>query len=312
MARWTTSQIPDLAGRTAIVTGANSGLGFESAKALAQHGAEVVLACRNDERCRQAANRIRAEARDARLVPMTLDLADLDSVRAFAEEFANSGRKLHILMNNAGVMATPTRMTTKQGFELQFGTNHLGHFALTGLLMPTLLVTPEARIVTVSSFASDSGSIDFGDLQLEHGYAPYRAYSASKLANLLFMLELDRRLKWAGCTIVSVGAHPGFSSTMLQATGPFLGRPHVASWLVLAGVRLMGQSAAHGAEGQLYAATAPGVEGGQYFGPKNRIRGAVGATAMTGRARDEAVAARLWEVSQALTGVDFDSAISCP
>lgn len=311
MTRWTAARIPDLAGRTAVVTGANSGLGFESARALAAHGAQVVLACRDDGRCGEAAQRIRDSVPRAQLETATLDLADLGSVRSFAEAFVSTGRSLDILINNAGVMATPTRMTTKQGFELQFGTNHLGHFALTAQLLPALLSASTARIVTVSSFASESGSIDFGDLQLEHHYTPYRAYSASKLANLLFMVEFDRRLRREGCSAMSVGAHPGFASTALQATGPFIGKPRLWSWFVLAGVRVAGQSPRHGAEAQLYAATADGVDGGQYFGPKNRVRGAVGRNGVIARARDEEVGARLWDASQTLTGVDFDAAIRC-
>jgi NAD(P)-dependent dehydrogenase (short-subunit alcohol dehydrogenase family) len=310
MAAWTAEQIPDLTGHTAVVTGANSGLGFETAAAMARHGATVVMACRDEGRCSAAADAIRGAAPLAEVEPSLLDLADLDSVRSFAGAVAAAHDTLDILVNNAGVMAPPRRAKTKQGFELQFGTNHLGHFALTGLLLPLLMRTPGSRVVTVSSIAHESGRIDFDDLQGERHYSPYGAYSASKLANLLFMLELDRRLGLAGIGPVSVGAHPGFSSTRLQATGPFLGAEPLSSWLTLAGVRLIGQSAREGAEPQLYAATAPGVEGGDYYGPNHGYRGHPAPSSMASQARDRDAASRLWHVSKRLTGVDIDSVIA--
>jgi NAD(P)-dependent dehydrogenase (short-subunit alcohol dehydrogenase family) len=309
VAPWTAADIPDLTNRTAVVTGANRGLGFETAKALAAHGARTVMTCRDETLCKEAVSRVRGAVPGARAESMLLDLADLDSVRAFAEEFRASHDRLHILVNNAGVMATPKRFETAQGFELQLGVNHLGHFALTGLLMPMLLRTPGSRVVTVSSFAHESGAIDFDDLQLEHHYTPYRAYSASKLANVLFALELDRRLGRAGAATISVGAHPGFVSTNLQAAGPFLGSKPLSSWLVLASVRILGQSAKRGAEPQLYAATAPRVRGGDYYGPRYRARGHPVLAETATQARDEAGAARLWEVSAQLTGVDPDAVL---
>jgi len=309
-ASWRPADIPDLTGRVAVVTGANSGLGYETALAFAEHGATVVLACRDIARGAVAADRIRASVPAASVEPIRLDLADLDSVRDFARQCAARHESLDILVNNAGVMAPPCRLTTKQGFELQFGVNHLGHCALTGLLLPALVRSAGSRVVTVSSFAHESGRIDFDDLQLERGYTPYRGYGASKVANVLFMLELDRRLRRAGAPVLSAGAHPGFASTNLQAAGPFLCAKPLTSWLVLAGVRLFGQSAAHGAWSQLYAATAAGVKGGDYVGPKNRIRGHVARSGMSALARDEAVAARLWDVSRQLTGVDVDAAIA--
>ena len=304
MARWTPADIPDLTGRTAVVTGANSGLGFETAKALAEHGATVIMACRDTARCGAAAERIRRSVPLARVEPMLLDLADLDSVRAFAEAFSTRPERLDILVNNAGIMAPPHRLETKQGFELQFGVNHLGHFALTGLLLPLLIGTPGSRIVTVSSLAHESGLIDFDDLQHERSYTPYGVYSQTKLANVLFMLELDRRLRRADADSVSVGAHPGLASTNLQAAGPFLSGKPALSWLVLGGVRLIGQSAAHGAEPQLYAATAPGVQGGDYFGPSWRVRGHAATAGVAPQALDEVTAERLWDVSTQLTGVE--------
>jgi NAD(P)-dependent dehydrogenase (short-subunit alcohol dehydrogenase family) len=309
MAAWTTADIPDLTGRVAVVTGANSGLGFETCRSLAQHGATVVPACRDEARGAAATDRLRETVPAARVEMALLDLADLDSVRSFAEEMRARHETLDILVNNAGVMAPPRRLTTKQGFELQFGTNHLGHFALTGLLLPLLLRAPDSRVVTVSSIAHESGHIDFDDLQHERHYTPYGGYSASKLANILFALELDRRLRHAGASAMSVGAHPGFASTNLQATGPFLGKKPIWSWVVLAGVRLLGQSAAHGAEPQLYAATAPGVEGGGYFGPTLRIRGRAAPASMSPQARDGQVASQLWAVSKELTGVDIDAVL---
>ena len=311
MSRWTAADIPDLTGRVAVVTGANIGLGLETTKALALHGATVITACREPLRCRAAARRVAEQGGQIRAEPMPLDLADLDSVRQFARTFAGRYDRLDILVNNAGVMAPPERLTTRQGFELQFGTNHLGHFALTGLLLPQLLRSAGSRVVTVSSFAHEPGTIDFDDLQRKRAYTPYGAYSQSKLANLLFMLELDRRLRLASAGTLSVGAHPGFANTNLQASGPFLGaRPApVSAWLTLALVRLIGQSAERGAEPQLYAATAPGVRGGDYFGPELRIRGRVVPSGMAPRARDEAVASRLWDVSAELSGVDIDAAI---
>lgn len=310
MAPWTAADIPDMIGLVAVVTGANSGLGFETAKALAQHGATVIMACRDEGRCAAAAESLGRMVPSARVEVLRLDLADLDSVRAFADEVDARHGALDVLVNNAGVMATPQRLTTKQGFELQFGTNHLGHFALTGLLLALLMRSPGSRVVTVSSFAHETGRIDFDDLQQERDYTPYGAYSQSKLANVLFMLELDRRLRHAGVDTVSVGAHPGFASTNLQAAGPFLGTKPVLSWLVLGAVRLIGQSAEQGAEPQLYAAAAPGVEGGDYFGPKHRIRGHAAPATMAAQGRDAVVASRLWDVSKRLTGVDIDDVIA--
>ena len=309
MATWTPADIPDLSGRIAVVTGANSGLGFETTLALAEHGATVIMACRDDRRCGAAAERIRLSVPSARVEPMALDLADLDSAHAFAETFRSGHDRLDILVNNAGIMAPPHRLESRQGFELQFGVNHLGHFAVTGLLLPCLGATPGSRIVTVSSLAHESGLIDFDDLQRERGYTSYGAYSQTKLANVLFMRELDRRLRRAGAAPISVGAHPGLSSTNLQAAGPFLGGKPLMSWLVLGGIRFVGQSAARGAEPQLYAATAPGVQGGDYFGPSWRIRGHAAPANVAPQALDDVTAERLWDVSTQLTGVDVDAAI---
>jgi NAD(P)-dependent dehydrogenase (short-subunit alcohol dehydrogenase family) len=301
--------MPDVTGRVAVVTGANSGLGLETSRALAQHGATVVMACRDEGRCAAAVDLVLRSAPAARVEAAPLDLADLDSVAAFADGIVARHAAISLLVNNAGVMAPPVRATTKQGFELQFGTNHLGHFALTARLLPALVRTAAARVVTVSSFAHESGHIDFSDLQRERSYSPYGAYSASKVANLLFMLELARRLRAAGTDAISVGAHPGFASTNLQAKGPFLGASPISSWLTLAAVRLIGQSAAEGAEPQLFAATAPEVANGDYVGPRFRMRGHPVHSSMAQQARDETAAALLWEASKTLTGVDIDKAI---
>jgi len=310
MAAWTPAQMPSLLGKTAVVTGANSGIGFETTVELAQHGATVIMACRDEGRCSDAEARLRSRVEMARIERMRLDLADLDSVRAFAEEYRARHEALDILVNNAGIMAPPSRLTTAHGFELQFGTNHLGHFALTGLLLPALIRSAESRIVTVSSFAHETGRIDFDDLQRERHYTPYGAYGQSKLANILFMVELDRRLRGAGATPMSVGAHPGFACTKLQAAGPFLGHPKPSSWFVLAAVRLIGQSERRGAEPVLFAATVAGVRGGDFYGPKHRIRGHPAPSGMSPLARDEAAAVRLWDVSKDLTGVDIDGIVT--
>lgn len=310
MPSWTPADIPDLTGRVAVVTGANSGLGLETTRALVTHGATVVMACRDADKCRDAAEKLHAEVPSAHLETASLDLADLDSVATFAEDLKTRHSQLDLLINNAGVMAPPHRLTTKQGFELQFGVNHLGHFALTGRLMSLLVGRQDSRIVTVSSFAHVSGAIDFDDLQREHHYTPYGAYSASKLANLLFMLELERHLRQAGAETISVGAHPGLVSTNLQAAGPFLGNPRLTSWLVLAGVRVIGQTAAHGAVPQLCAATSTSARGGDYYGPDGRHRGQALPATMSARARDERVAERLWATSKELTGVDIDAALA--
>jgi NAD(P)-dependent dehydrogenase (short-subunit alcohol dehydrogenase family) len=309
MAPWSPADIPDQSGRTIIITGANSGLGLESAKALAAHGASIVMTCRDQARGAQAAEQIRAAVPHAELQVAVLDLADLSSVRAFAERFSAAHATLDVLMNNAGVMAVPKRRTTVDGFELQFGTNHLGHFALTGLLLPALLRTPASRVVTVSSFVHERGRMAFDDLQSEHHYTPYGAYGQSKLANLLFELELDRRLRAVGAATISVGAHPGYSSTNLVANGPFGGARSLSAWIATAGTRLIAQPAARGAEPQLYAATAPGVQGGDYYGPKGKYRGHVAPSKMSERARSLPDAKRLWSVSQELTGVDIDAVL---
>lgn len=303
--KWTASDIPDQTGRRAIVTGANSGLGFETALALAGHGAEVTLAVRDMTKGEAAAEQIRARSPQASIEVRRLDLADLASIDEFAWLWRESHSDgLDMLINNAGIMAIPRR-DTADGFEMQLGTNHLGHFALTGRLLEA--IRPEGRIVTVSSQAHRMGRIDFEDLMGERKYGAWRAYGQSKLANLLFMRGLAERLERAGSTIASVAAHPGFASTHLQAVAPEMkGR----GWQVkiMDGVnKVMAQSAAMGALPTLYAATFPAIRSGDYVGPDGfgEQRGHPKLVGMNASARDDAVANRLWTVSEELTGVRY-------
>ena len=306
MPPWTTDDIPDLSGRTAVVTGANSGLGFESALALARAGADVVLACRDQVKGADALDRIRQSAPDATVSLAPLDLADLASVTAFASGYADGHDGLDILLNNAGVMAIPRRETA-DGFEMQFGTNHLGHFALTAHLLDSLLARPGARVVTVSSAVAQMGRIRFDDLQGTGKYGKWSAYSQAKLANQLFALELDRRASRHGIDLVSVAAHPGYAATNLQSVGPQMSGSSLMERLTDLGNKIFGQSAAGGALPSLYGATAPGVSGGQYFGPDGFMaqRGSPKAVSFVKAAKDPATARRLWEVSEELTGVTF-------
>ena len=297
---WDTSRIPDQAGRVAVVTGANSGLGLVTARELARAGARVVLACRNLEKGRAALADVGRAATGPAPELEELDLASLDSVRAFTERFRSKHDGLDLLINNAGVMAPPRRRTA-DGFELQFGTNHLGHFALTGLLLPAMEGREDARVVTLSSNAHKFGRIAFGNLSGDRRYFRWRAYGQSKLANLLFALELDRRLRASGSTVKSLAAHPGYAATNLQsAAAPLFDR------LVMKVTdAVVAQNDEMGALPQLYAATEPGLEGGTYVGPDGpgEHRGHPTIVKPNGAARDEGTARRLWEVSEQLTGV---------
>jgi NAD(P)-dependent dehydrogenase (short-subunit alcohol dehydrogenase family) len=306
MAPWTTDDIPNLTGRTAVVTGANSGLGFESARALARAGARVVLACRNQTKGADAVERIRHEIPTADVRLDDLDLADLASIRKFADALSNDPDGVDILLNNAGVMGIPYRQTA-DGFEMQFGTNHLGHFALTGLLLDTLLTRPGARVVTVSSELARAGRIRFDDLPATGHYGKWAAYSQSKLANQLFTLELDRRATASRVDLTSVAAHPGYAATNLQAVGPQMSGSGLMERLSGLANTFFAQSAAAGALPSLYSATAPGVHGGQYFGPDRLfgMRGNPEPVSFVRAAKDPATARRLWEVSEELTGVRF-------
>jgi NAD(P)-dependent dehydrogenase (short-subunit alcohol dehydrogenase family) len=300
MSHWTADDIPDQSGRLAVVTGANSGLGRITAIELARHGAEVVVASRNVEKGEAAAGEVRAVARGPEPRVRELDLSSLDSVRSFAGEFADG--RLDLLVNNAGVMMTP-RQTTSDGFELQLGTNHLGHFALTGLLLDALQRAGAARIVTVSSNEHRGGKLDFDNLQLEHDYSPRGSYQRSKLANAVFAVELDRRLRAAGSSVISVFAHPGYSATNLQSSGP----TGVAKAAMAISNRVFAQSAERGTLPSLYAATAPGVQGGEYYGPGGfqEMRGYPTKVEAIPAAYDPVIAASLWEASEELTGVHY-------
>lgn len=307
--RWSAEEIPILEGRVTVITGANSGLGFETARALVRRGSQVVLACRNEAKARIAEREIGREAALGGTVSsLPLDLATLASVREFAGTFRTRFRRLDLLIHNAGVMATP-EWRTAEGFEMQLGTNHLGHFALAGLLLDLLLATPGARVVTVGSSAHRIGRIAFDDLQSERSYRPWKAYGQSKLANLLYSFELQRRLRRRGTELISVAAHPGYAATQLQARGPGERKAAVMTRLVAIGNRLLAQSAAMGALPILYAATAPAVIGGDYFGPDRwlEMRGFPRRVGTTARARDEHTARRLWTVSERLTGVRYEA-----
>lgn len=297
---WTAEDIPDQAGRVAVVTGANSGLGLIDSRELARHGAHVVMACRNVAKGKAAAAEISSEVPDAGLDVRELDLSSLDSVRSFAGGLGHD--RLGLLINNAGIMMTPPEKTA-DGFELQFGTNHLGHFTLTGLLLERLAAAEAARVVTLSSIEHKSGHLDFEDLQRERDYGPRSAYQQSKLANAAFGLELDRRLRAAGLPVISVFAHPGYSATNLQSTGP----TGPAKAVMAVTNRLIAQSAERGALPTLYAATAAGVEGGAYFGPDGvgEFRGAPKRVEAIPAAHDPDVGTRLWQASEELTGVRY-------
>jgi NAD(P)-dependent dehydrogenase (short-subunit alcohol dehydrogenase family) len=297
--------MPDQTGKIAIVTGANSGLGYESAQALIRRGAHVVIACRNQTKAGVAYAQLEACAPETSLDSIPLDLSSLDSVRDFAESFRARYDRLDILLNNAGVMAPP-RGETADGFEMQFGTNHLGHFALTGRLMDTLLATPASRVVTVSSFANLMGRIAFDDLQSTRGYQRYAAYMQSKLANLMFAFELQRRLELAGADTISVAAQPGLAHTNLQSTTAEASGSKAEGRIYDLAMGTLSMPAEQGALPQLYAATMPGVRGGEYYSPDFLyFRGYPTTIAPPVQARSQETAERLWGVSETLTGVVY-------
>ncbi|SCF76896.1 oxidoreductase [Streptomyces sp. Ncost-T10-10d] len=300
---WNASDIPDQNGRTAVVTGANSGIGLITARELARHGARVLLACRDETRGKEAESRIRTAVTGADVEFVPLDLADLDSVRTFAA--AHTPDRIDLLINNAGVMALPYGRTA-DGFERQFGVNHLGHFALTGLLLPKLLDTPGARVVSVSSGMHALSNIDIGDLNSERNYRRWIAYGRSKTANLLFIHELARRLSAAGCEVVAAAAHPGYAATNLQTAGVRMENRKAAERVVELGNRIIAQPASSGALPTLYAATAPGVRPDSFTGP--RLLGWRGAPAPSWRAGwtlNDVASERLWVASEQLTGVAY-------
>ena len=299
-AKWTAADMPDQSGRVAIVTGANSGLGFDTAAALADKGAHVVLAVRNVDKGNDAANRIKSKSPNAVVALQELDLTSLESVHKAADQLRAIHPRIDLLINNAGVMYVPTRETTKDGFEMQFGTNHLGHFALTGQLLDNMLQVEGSRVVTVSSVGHRIlARIHFDDLQLERRYNRVEAYGQSKLANLLFTYELQRRLKLKGAPTIAAAAHPGFSDTELMRHLPgfipdFVWRPFT-------------QPADMGALPTLRAATDPGVQGGQYYGPDGigEAQGHPKLVKSSAQSHNEDIARRLWAVSEELTGVTY-------
>ncbi|WP_329227689.1 oxidoreductase [Streptomyces canus] len=305
MSGWSAKAVPDQSGRVAVVTGANSGIGYVTARELARRGARVLLACRSEARGAEAGERLIAEVPGAEVQFARLDLGDLSSVREFAATYPYDG--LDLLINNAGVMALPYG-TTADGFETQFGTNHLGHFALTGLLLPTLLETPAARVVTVSSTAHALANIDIDDLNSERRYRRWVAYARSKTANLLFVHELARRLAAHGSDVVAAAAHPGYAATNLQTAGPKMSGRRGAERFMRVGNRFFAQSADAGALPTLYAATAPDVPPDSFTGPS--LGGWRGSPAPSWRApwtRNDQAAQRLWAASEELTGVPYDA-----
>ncbi|WP_372480148.1 oxidoreductase [Halomicrobium sp. HM KBTZ05] len=307
MTDWTARDMPSLDDRTVVVTGANSGIGYEATKAFARRGATVVMACRSTERGERAAREIDRSVANADLDVMACDLADLDAVADFAEAFTSAYDELHVLCNNAGVMALP-RGETADGFERQLGINHLGHFALTGHLLDTLAATDGARVVTQSSGAHQNGEIDFEDLQGERSYGRWSAYSQSKLANVLFGYELDRRADEAGIDVTSVVCHPGYADSDLQRRAGEAGAGAIGAAIAQAANALVAQSAAQGALPMLYAATHDEISGGEYVGPGGllHMRGAPAVQDSSARSYNTATASKLWHVSEDLTGVEYD------
>jgi NAD(P)-dependent dehydrogenase (short-subunit alcohol dehydrogenase family) len=305
MSGWSEKDIPDQSGRVAVVTGANSGIGYVAARELARKGARVVLACRSEARGAEARDRMVTEVPGAEVDLALLDLGDLGCVRRFAASFPQE--RLDLLVNNAGVMALPYG-TTADGFETQFGVNHLGHFALTGLLLPTLLATPGARVVTVSSTMHSMSNIDINDLNSERRYRRWTAYARSKTANLLFTHELARRLAAHGADVVAAAAHPGYAATNLQTAGPRMADRKLSEWFMRIGNRFFAQSADAGALPTLYAATAPDVRPDSFTGPS--LAGWRGSPASSWRAPwtlNDRAGERLWDASEQLTGVTYDA-----
>ncbi|HUZ26713.1 MAG TPA: SDR family NAD(P)-dependent oxidoreductase [Streptosporangiaceae bacterium] len=297
--RWVAADIPDQAGRTAVITGANSGIGLEAARYLAARGAHVVLACRDAGKAQAAADGIAAQTPAVEVDVVSLDLSELASVRRAAQEIRSRYPRLDLLINNAGLMMPPYGRT-RDGFELQFGTNHLGHFALTGLVLPSLLEVPGSRVVTISSNGHKVGRIHFDNLQFEHGYGRMRSYSQSKLANLLFTYELQRRLAAAGAPTIATAAHPGTSDTALVRYMPV--------WMQFGARLAPSQDAKMGALPTLRAATDPAAVSGDYYGPSGlgEFAGPPRRVRSSGRSHDADAQRRLWAVSEELTGVTFD------
>ncbi len=304
--KWTASQMLPQTGKTVLVTGANSGIGYQAALELARHGAHVLLGVRNPAKGQDALGRLKLEVPDASAEVVELDVASLQSVRSFAEAFLRREQALDVLLNNAGVMGLTKRQLTADGFERQFGTNHLGHFALTGLLLPALQRSSAARVVTVASLAHRNGTVEEDNLQGERKYDPMGAYNNSKLANLLFVYELNRRLKNAGSPLLSVGAHPGVAITKVFENGPGEGGDLKTKVIKLL-VPFLAQNDAMGALPLEYAATVPDVKGGEYLGPDGfgEFKGHPKVVQPRAKALDEAAGKKLWQISEELTGISY-------
>jgi len=308
---WTTNDIPSQAGRRVLITGANSGIGWEAALELARRGAEIILPARTEAKADDAIARIRAQVPAAKLIPEILDLADLNSVHAFARRVAEMypGQSLDLLINNAGVMAVPTREVTVDRYERQFATNYLGPFALTALLFWSIKPQPGSRIVTVASGVTNHARIEFDNLHSQRRYSPmWQAYAQSKLADLIFQQELQRRLTAIGSPILSTGAHPGYAVTNLQTSGPGENMPILLHFGMMILKPLASQDAAHGALPTLFAATSPEATPGGYYGPSGfqELKGHPVPAKIAVAARDSALAQRLWTESERLTGTRLD------
>ena len=307
MTRWTTNNIPDLSGKTALVTGANSGIGYYTAYWLAAKGAQVVMACRNMERAQAAINKMQSRNPGLPLDVVRLDLANMDSIRGFAAVFRERHACLHILVNNAGIMAIPFQKTD-DGNEMQFGTNHLGHFALTGLLYPRLLETPDARVVTVSSMMHRRSKLDLKNLNSEHSYHPWEAYNRSKLANLLFAYELDRKFTDLGAKAISLAVNPGYVATHLAFTAHEMKGRRLWIAVMKAANQILAQSAEKGALSSLFAATSPDARGGDYIQPHFfNMWGYPKKSSSSEASYDQEMARNLWRISEEMTGVYYNA-----
>ncbi len=315
MSKWTADQIPDQSGRRVVITGANAGLGLEASRQLARRGAEVILACRNLQKGEDALREVAALATGPAPSLVALDLSDLASVERAAAEITERFGTVDTLINNAGLMAIPHREETAQGHEMQFGVNHLGHFALTMRLLPALLKSDAPRVVSLGSVMHLLGRIRLDDLNYERTkYRAWEVYSQTKLACILFARELDRRAKEAGLPLISVAAHPGYSATNLQSTGPLAGGLHPINWVMAKATPLIAQSPKVGALGEIRAAVDPEAQGGEYYGGTtlSGMRGYPVAGPTNRRAHDVDVARRLFDASEELTGLTFADAIAAP
>lgn len=311
MHKWSENDIPDLTGKRVLITGGASGIGLEAARALALHGADVIVADRNEHIGRTIPDRIRALRADARISFRPLDLSHLQTVKDFAASMIAEGEPLDILINNAGIQPISDRRTSSDGFELTFAIGHLGHFTLTGLLLPLLHAAPSPRVVTVSSMVHGRGGFDWADLQMERGYRAQRAYNQTKLANLLFAREFQRRIDEAGSKIRSIAVHPGVAQTSIGDNRRQLGKfglgDYVVSSILTVVMPYLGQPAAAGALPTLYAATAPDAAGGGFYGPDGfgEMKGAPGPARIKPAAQDMAIARKLWDLTEQMTGIRF-------